>query len=137
MTYETAIIALADPTRRHLFEALAERPNSVGALARQVPVSRPAVSQHLKVLGDAGLVTMTKQGRRNIYAVRREGLAELRAYLDGLWDDVLAAFAAEVEADVQRDTDADAEPEAPVGAGDADGPRLREFRGFYRPAPKR
>ncbi|WP_422048001.1 ArsR/SmtB family transcription factor [Shimia sp.] len=97
MTYDSSFAALADPTRRYLFEALSKRPQAVGALAETVPVSRPAVSQHLKVLTDAGLVTMRKQGRSNIYAVRREGLAELRAYLDQLWGDVLTDFANEIE----------------------------------------
>ncbi|KPA20080.1 HTH-type transcriptional regulator [Shimia sp. SK013] len=97
MAYELIFSALADPTRRALFEALSQCPQSVGVLARKVPVSRPAVSQHLKVLTDAGLVTMQPKGRSNIYAVRRAGLTEVRAYLDRLWEDVLSDFASEIE----------------------------------------
>ena len=99
MAYEYALIALADPTRRSLFEALAAEPAPVGRLAERLPVSRPAVSQHLKVLSDAGLVTLEKRGTRHIYAVRREGLAGLRAWLDGLWGDVLTSFAEDMEKD--------------------------------------
>ncbi|MEZ5751363.1 MAG: metalloregulator ArsR/SmtB family transcription factor [Paracoccaceae bacterium] len=93
---DSVLAALADPTRRQVLEALREGPRSVGVLAERLPVSRPAVSQHLKVLTDAGLVTVHAQGTRRIYAVRPEGLAELRAWLDGFWTDVLAAFAAEI-----------------------------------------
>ncbi|MEZ5722491.1 MAG: metalloregulator ArsR/SmtB family transcription factor [Paracoccaceae bacterium] len=96
MSYEDSFAALADPTRRHLFEMLAAEPMPVGALASRLPVSRPAVSQHLKVLADAGLVTVRAEGTCRIYAVRPQGLAELRAWLDRYWDEVLAAFAAEI-----------------------------------------
>ena len=99
MTYDSTFAALADPTRRKLFETVVARPGPVGALAAQMPVSRPAVSQHLKVLSDAGLVHVTVQGTRRIYAARPEGLAELRAYLDRLWGDVLTEFAKEIEKD--------------------------------------
>jgi len=99
MTYDSALAALSDPTRRQVFEALLAGPAPVSALAGKLPVSRPAVSQHLKVLGDAGLVTMKRQGTRHIYSVRRDGLAELRAWLDRMWDDALAAFAREMESD--------------------------------------
>ena len=95
--YESALLALADPTRRAIFERLRREPQAVGRLAQALPVSRPAVSQHLKVLKDAGLVRDRKVGARRVYAVEREGLAELRRYLDGLWDDALAAFKAEAE----------------------------------------
>jgi DNA-binding transcriptional ArsR family regulator len=87
-----ALTALADPTRRAIFEHLAERPRAVGELARELPVSRPAVSQHLKVLKGAGLVTDRPAGTRRIYAVDPDGLAELRAYLDRFWNQALAAF---------------------------------------------
>ncbi|TCL08633.1 ArsR family transcriptional regulator [Shimia isoporae] len=97
MAYDSTFAALADPTRRALFEALTRKPAAVGVLADAFPVSRPAVSQHLKVLTDAGLVTMRKEGRSNIYAVRREGLSEIRAYLDQLWGDVLREFSDEIE----------------------------------------
>lgn len=96
MTYESSIMALADPTRRAIFESLAQKPRSVAVLAGALPVSRPAVSQHLKVLSDAGLVVMKTAGTRHIYSVRAEGLSELRAYIDGLWGDVLAEFAKEI-----------------------------------------
>lgn len=96
MTYGDSIAALADPTRRQLFEMIADTPCSVGALADRLPVSRPAVSQHLKVLAQAGLVSARRDGTRRIYAVRPEGLAELRAWIDGFWDDVLAGFEQEV-----------------------------------------
>ena len=96
MTYADSFAALADPTRRHLFEMLAAEPMPVGALADRLPVSRPAVSQHLRVLTDAGLVTVRPEGTRRIYAARREGLAELRAWVDRYWDEVLASFHQEV-----------------------------------------
>jgi DNA-binding transcriptional ArsR family regulator len=102
MTYETAayekaFAALADPSRRQVFERLKEGPLSVGAIARGMPVSRPAVSQHLKVLKEAGLVTDRAEGTRRIYAIDPQGLAGLRSWLDQFWGEVLVAFAAEVE----------------------------------------
>ncbi len=96
MTYQESLVALADPTRRQIFEALAEAPRPVGQLAQDMPVSRPAVSQHLKVLSDAGLVTCRAEGARRIYAVRPEGLAQLRTWLDRHWSKVMARFAEEV-----------------------------------------
>ncbi len=92
--YGDAITALADPTRRSIFERLRGGPRPVGELAADLPVSRPAVSQHLRVLHDAGLVTTRREGTRNVYSVNREGLEELRAYLDRLWQDALDAFKA-------------------------------------------
>src|SRR5919109_2581564 len=86
------LAALGDRTRRAIFERLAERPRAVGELARELPVSRPAVSQHLKVLKDAGLVVGTPVGNRRVYEVDPEGLAALRDYLDGFWSRALAAF---------------------------------------------
>ena len=97
MTYGDAFVALADPTRRSIFERLAKRERPVGELARELPVSRPAVSQHLKVLRDAGLVRERREGTRHFYSVDGEGLAELRAYVEGFWDDALAAFAEAAE----------------------------------------
>ncbi|WP_120635120.1 helix-turn-helix transcriptional regulator [Ruegeria sp. EL01] len=96
MTYDDAFSALGDPTRRQVFEAVAKRPRAVGALAAELPVSRPAVSQHLRVLSDAGLVMCRAEGTRRIYAARPEGLAEMRAWLERYWSDVLESFAAEV-----------------------------------------
>ena len=89
--------ALGDPTRRAVFERVARRPRPVGAIARELPVSRPAVSQHLRVLKDAGLVTDHRDGNRRIYMVRREGLAALRAELDMFWNEALGNFKALVD----------------------------------------
>ncbi|GLH77880.1 transcriptional regulator [Bradyrhizobium sp. SSBR45G] len=97
MAYETALAVLADPTRRQVFERLRSGPCPVHAIAEGLPVSRPAVSQHLKVLKDAGLVEERSEGARRIYSLRREGLAELRDWLDSFWDDALLAF--KIEAD--------------------------------------
>ncbi len=91
--------ALADPTRRDILERLLERPRPVGELAEDLPISRPAVSQHLKVLADAGLVVHTKDGTRRIYHVRPDGIAALRAELDRFWSQALTAFKAVVEED--------------------------------------
>ena len=96
MTYQESLSALSDPTRRLVFESVAHTPKSVTALAKTLPVSRPAVSQHLKVLSDAGLVEARAEGTRRIYSVRAAGLADLRAYLDQFWDGVMTGFAAEV-----------------------------------------
>jgi DNA-binding transcriptional ArsR family regulator len=84
--------ALADPTRRTVFERLREGPRSVGEIALGLPVSRPAVSQHLRVLKQAGLVRERRQGTRNFYSVDGDALAELREYFESFWEDVLAAF---------------------------------------------
>lgn len=97
MAYGTALAVLADPTRRKVFERLRAGPRAVNALAAGLPVSRPAVSQHLKVLKDAGLVEERSEGVRRIYSIRREALAELRAWLDSFWDDALEAFRVEAE----------------------------------------
>ena len=85
-------MALGDPTRRAIFERLARRPSAVGELAGGLPVSRPAVSQHLKVLKEAGLVIDTRAGNRRIYRLDPEGVGALRAYLDRFWNQSLAAF---------------------------------------------
>jgi DNA-binding transcriptional ArsR family regulator len=89
--------ALGDPTRRTIFERLAERPRAVGELARELPVSRPAVSQHLKVLKDAGLVIDRAAGARRIYQLDPAGVGDLRAYLDQFWSRALAAYKTAVE----------------------------------------
>lgn len=99
MNYAIVMAALADSTRRTLFERLSERALSVTELAAGLPVSRPAVSQHLKVLTEAELVEMRRDGARRIYSARPEALGELRAYVDGLWQDVLASYAATPEKD--------------------------------------
>ncbi len=90
--------ALADPTRRGIFERLTERPSSVGELAARLPVSRPAVSQHLRILEDASLVLHTPDGTRNIYRVDPRGLGALRTYLDAMWGRALADFKTVAEA---------------------------------------
>jgi DNA-binding transcriptional ArsR family regulator len=89
--------ALGDPTRRQVFELLRRGPRSVGELAAELPVSRPAVSQHLRVLEDAGLVTHTKNGTRNLYGLNGNGVVELRAWVDGFWDEALERFKDAVE----------------------------------------
>lgn len=89
--------ALADPTRRQIFERLARREASVGELAEHLPISRPAVSQHLKVLKDARLVRDRQEGTRRVYQVDPKGVEALRTYLDRFWDRALAAFKAAAE----------------------------------------
>lgn len=89
--------ALSDPTRRQIFDRLSRKALSVGELAEGLPVSRPAVSQHLKVLKDAGLVVVRTEGTRNIYRVDPRGVAAMRDYLDRFWQRALASFKEEVE----------------------------------------
>ena len=91
-TYQNSFSALADPTRRRIFERLARRPRPVGELAEGLPVSRPAVSQHLRVLSDAGLVVATRDGNRRLYRVDPKAIDAMRSYLDRFWSDALAAF---------------------------------------------
>ena len=95
----SALQALADPTRREIFERLARAPSAVGELASELPVSRPAVSQHLKVLKDAGLVVDRAVGNRRIYQADPAGLAALRAQLDTFWNQALATFEEVVDHD--------------------------------------
>jgi DNA-binding transcriptional ArsR family regulator len=92
MTYERSLTALADPTRRAIFERLRAGPTAVGELARELPVSRPAVSQHLKVLKEAHLVRERRDGTRRLYSVDPAGIGALRDYLDRMWTDALDAF---------------------------------------------
>src|SRR3954462_2128768 len=99
MTNAKAFAALADPTRREVFERLSRGPRAVGELAQDMPVSRPAVSQHLKVLKEAGLVTDRPDGARRVYQIDPKGLGQIRAWVDRFWDDALARFQAEVERD--------------------------------------
>jgi len=96
-TYHDALTALADPTRRSIFERLTAGPRPVVELARGLPVSRPAVSQHLRVLKEAGLVVDRQAGARRLYQLNPDGLGALRAYLDRFWDRELAAFKAAAE----------------------------------------
>ncbi|MBL8900968.1 MAG: winged helix-turn-helix transcriptional regulator [Planctomycetes bacterium] len=94
MAYAEVLTALADPTRRGLFEKLRRRPHTVGELAEIAGISQPAVSQHLRVLDAARLVVHEAEGTRRYYRASQAGLAELREYVESLWDDVLTAFAA-------------------------------------------
>jgi DNA-binding transcriptional ArsR family regulator len=103
MAYETALAALADPTRRRVFEALRTGPRSVGSIAQNLPVSRPAVSQHLRVLKEAGLVADRPEGTRRVYYLDPKGLAAIRRWLDQFWDDAMSAFQAEVERQTETD----------------------------------
>ncbi|HVY97171.1 MAG TPA: metalloregulator ArsR/SmtB family transcription factor [Solirubrobacterales bacterium] len=105
MAYQTdGLSALADPTRREIFERVAERPRAVGELAAEMPVSRPAVSQHLRVLKEAGLVADSAEGNRRIYRLDPDGVAALRAYLDQFWSRSLAAFKAAAEKPQEEDS---------------------------------
>ena len=105
MAYDKALAALADPTRRRVFERLRSGPKAVGAIARGMPVSRPAVSQHLKALKEAGLVADRPEGTRRVYFIDPHGLGSLRRWLDQFWDEALAAFQAEVEHQVRQRKD--------------------------------
>src|SRR3954469_5056103 len=98
-----ALTALGDPTRRAIFESLAGGPLAVGELAAELPVSRPAVSQHLKVLKDVGLVTDQAVGTRRLYRVDPHSVEELRSYFDNFWTKALAAFAEAAERDPEED----------------------------------
>ena len=97
MAYGNALSALADPTRRRVFERLKLGPKAVSTIARGMPVSRPAVSQHLKALKEAGLVSDRPEGTRRVYFIDPRGLGALRKWLDQFWDEALASFQAEVE----------------------------------------
>ena len=96
MAYEDVFVALADPTRRAVLESLKTGQRTVAEIASEQPVSRPAVSQHLKVLAEAGLVVSRAEGTKRYYTLRREGLGEVQTYLDQFMNDVLSAYAAGV-----------------------------------------
>jgi DNA-binding transcriptional ArsR family regulator len=98
MAYQGTLVALADPTRRAVFERLREGPQGVGEIAAGLPVSRPAVSQHLKVLKRAGLVADERRGTARIYRIHADGLIALRDWLDSFWNEALAGFKAHAEA---------------------------------------
>ena len=106
MTYATAFDALSDPRRREIVARLRAGPRCVADLARTLPVSRPAVSQHLRVLRDAGLVRVNQNGTRRLYSLAPDGVADLRRYLDELWTDALTAYARAAEDETIHD-DAD------------------------------
>ena len=97
MNTNAALDALGDPTRRTIFELIAAEPRAVGELAEALPVSRPAVSQHLRVLKDAGLLGVRREGNRNIYIANPDGIALLRAYFERFWRDALVSFKAAAE----------------------------------------
>jgi len=97
MTYRNALTALGDPTRRQVFERLRGGGLPVGQIAKGLPVSRPAVSQHLKVLKEAGLVREERSGTRRVYQIDPQGLGQLRRWLDEFWGEALDAFRVEVE----------------------------------------
>jgi DNA-binding transcriptional ArsR family regulator len=101
-TYQLALSALGDPTRQAIFDRLADGPRAVMELADGLPVSRPAVSQHLRVLKEAGLVVDRRAGARRLYQVNLGGLGALRSYLDGFWDRALAEFKTAVETKEQQ-----------------------------------
>ena len=105
MAYEKALSALADPTRRRVFERLRAGPKAVGAIARGMPVSRPAVSQHLKALKEAGLVADRPEGTRRVYFIDPHGLGSLRRWLDQFWDEALSAFQTQVEFEAKERKD--------------------------------
>ena len=102
MAYAQALQALGDPTRRSVLEELRAGPAAVGEIAARLPVSRPAVSQHLRVLKEAGLVTERQNGTRRLYRVDPDGLAEVREYLEGFWEEALANFKAAAEQEERR-----------------------------------
>jgi DNA-binding transcriptional ArsR family regulator len=101
MAYEMALAALSDPTRRLVFERILAAPRPVAAIAEGLPVSRPAVSQHLKVLKDAGLITERRNGTRRLYAANPRALGELRAAIEAMWHEALAGMAAAMDKEQQ------------------------------------
>src|ERR1700751_2600566 len=105
MAYDKALAALADPTRRRVFSRVRSGPRAVGAIVGGMRVRRPAVSQHLKALKEAGLVADRPEGTRRVYYIDPHGLGSLRRWLDQFWDEALAAFQAEVERDASKDKD--------------------------------
>lgn len=101
MAYASALAALSDPTRRMVFERTLGAPRSVGAIANGLPVSRPAVSQHLRVLKDAGLITEERRGTQRLYAANPQALGELRAAIEAMWREALGGVAARIEEEQQ------------------------------------
>lgn len=97
MTYHDPFAAIADPTRRAILTRLRDGPETVGGLAKTLPVTRPAVSQHLKVLREAGLVSVVSKGTANIHALNKDGFVEILHWIDDMWSEALGAFADHVE----------------------------------------
>jgi DNA-binding transcriptional ArsR family regulator len=102
MAYQATLAALSDPTRRLVFERILAAPRPVTAIAEGLPVSRPAVSQHLKVLKDAGLIVERRNGTRRLYTANPQALGELRAVIDAMWHEALAGMAAAIDEEQQR-----------------------------------
>ena len=102
MAYEAALTALSDPTRRLVFERILAAPRSVAAIAEGLPVSRPAVSQHLKVLREAGLITERRNGTRRLYTANPQALGELRAVIEAMWQEALGSAAAALDEEKQK-----------------------------------
>jgi DNA-binding transcriptional ArsR family regulator len=102
MAYQETLAALSDPTRRLVFERILAAPRPVTAIAEGLPVSRPAVSQHLKVLKDAGLIVERRNGTRRLYTANPQALGELRAVIDAMWHEALAGMAAAIDEEQQR-----------------------------------
>ena len=102
MAYEMTLAALSDPTRRLVFERILAAPRSVAAIAEGLPVSRPAVSQHLKVLREAGLITERRNGTRRLYTANPQALGELRAAIEAMWHEALGSMAAALDEEKER-----------------------------------
>ena len=102
MAYEVALVALSDPTRRLVFERILTAPRPVSVIAEGMPVSRPAVSQHLKVLKEAGLITERRNGTRRLYAANPQALGELRAAIEAMWHEALSSVAAALDEERER-----------------------------------
>jgi DNA-binding transcriptional ArsR family regulator len=102
MTYEAVLTALADPTRRQIFERVLSAPQPVGVIADGLPVSRPAVSQHLKVLKEVGLISERRQGTRRLYVADPQALGELRTAIEAMWREALAGMAARIDKELER-----------------------------------
>ncbi len=107
LTYEQVLDSLADSTRRNILELVHRKPSPVQEIADQLPISRPAVSQHLKILKDAGVVTCQQFGTRRVYAVRSDGFEVLREWLDVMWRDALSSFASFAEREIHDDQPSD------------------------------
>jgi DNA-binding transcriptional ArsR family regulator len=102
VAYESALAALSDPTRRLVFERVLAAPRPAGAIAEGLAVSRPAVSQHLKVLKEAGLISERRQGTRRLYVANPQALGELRAAIEAMWREALAGVAARIDEEMER-----------------------------------
>ena len=102
MAYEMTLAALSDPTRRLVFERILAAPRPVAAIAEGLPVSRPAVSQHLKVLREAGLITERRNGTRRLYTANAQALGELRAVIEAMWQEALGSAAAALDEEKQK-----------------------------------